>query len=234
MKASPTPKERPLLMSGPLVRATLAGTKTVTRRLVNPQPKILPGWSTRGLSEPLIDGVEFAPGTPRYLIVAADWLAQHNDEIVAKFCPHGGPGNRLWIRETMRQRDGAWTYAADGAEVSLPQDDPRIGAMLSWAHHKEGDVCVSIHMPRWASRIDLEIVSVRVERLQAITEEDAKREGVEPANLGMLADEPGCALSYVVPFRELWNEINGSRKGGATWESNPWIWRIEYVRRRPV
>jgi hypothetical protein len=169
--------ERPILFSGSMVRAILAGTKTVTRRIVR------------------------APKSMR--------------DLASLRCPYGAPGDRLWVRETWQtethpdDRDAAKvSYRADG-EV-----------------HCEGDRWTwrpSIHMPRWASRITLNVVSTRMERLHSITEEDAIAEGVDAVSV---ADVPrNGTLSRVADFAQLWQMINGKR---APWASNPPVWRVEF------
>ena len=126
---------------------------------------------------------------------------------------YGVPGDHLWVRESLRRRDDAtsfWTYAADDKAIKLPANHPDVGAMLSWAHHKEGSSCPSIHMPRWASRITLEVIELRQERLQYISEADAKAEGY---------------FSTRESFAVLWEKINGKV---APWSSNPRVWVVTF------
>jgi hypothetical protein len=239
--------ERPILFSAPMVRAILAGEKTMTRRptkeaLWNSRAdshleSVRPGWEVRGgPASTHNDWVATFIGGGT--MPGGRWLRH------AIACPFGAPGDRLWVRETMRLRDAgkrseAWTYAADGAEVSLPKGDPRIGAMLAWAHHKEGNACVSIHMPRWASRIDLEVTAVRVERLQSITEEDALAEGLRPLREQGLRTigQPGWQWGDGQgegtrdAFSVLWDDINGTK---APWAANPWVWVVSFRRVRPA
>lgn len=163
-------RERPILFSAEMIRALLAGTKTQTRRLIE---------TSHNLAE--VRGKTFDP------------RQAHHVEAMIKLGPYGLPGDRLWVRETLRRLDEGpvseqWCYA-DGVAVTLPEGDPRVPAMVSWAHHKEGDVCVSIHMPRWASRILLEVTGIRVERLHAITEKDARAEGVGVVSFERVASE---------------------------------------------
>lgn len=197
--------ERPILFSGAMVRAILAGKKTQTRRVVKPQPvEDPPGYliytDRRGLES----------GT--FVKDAGWWLN----------CPYGDIGDRLWVRETLRcAQDGTWYYAADKAALFVREQDAARAA--AWAHHKEGDVCTSIHMHRWASRLTLEIVSVRVERVQDISEADAWAEGVAPA--------PGGLWSARQSFAALWDSINA--KHGYGWEADPWVWAIEFRRGQP-
>lgn len=202
-------KERSILFSAPMVRALLAGTKTVTRRVIK-FPVLGPS-----------DGSKrrvYGPGDPA----------------LAKFSPFGNAGDRLWVRETLfRASDDCWFYKADHAPVTIDSDDPRVCAMVGWAHHKKSDTCVSIHMPRFAARITLEVTSARVERLQDITEEQAKAEGVtaDPQQ-GTMNGKP--ATLYPITHRQafiwLWDSINGKR---APWASNPWVFAVEFQRVKP-
>lgn len=234
--------ERPILFSGPMVRALLDGSKTMTRRLffalVGDRPVYGKGYPRKPRCCAW-EGTTDEDGWPLALP-----LGGKSGDFFRVPSPHGVPGDRLWVRETMRLRDAgkrseAWTYAADDAEVSLPKGDPRIGAMLAWAHHKEGNACVSIHMPRWASRIDLEVTAVRVERLQSITEEDALAEGLRPLREQGLRTigQPGWQWGDGQgegtrdAFSVLWDDINGTK---APWAANPWVWVVSFRRVRPA
>lgn len=210
-------RERPILFSAPLVRAILAGTKTVTRRPVRRENEPDPG---KVWDECLCREID--PSDTPCVVCDARFGA----------CPFGAPGDRLWGRETLRRVDSGkrterWVYGADDADVTLPHGDPRVGAMLSWAHHKESDTCVSIHMPRWASRILLEVTDVRAERLQDITEDDAQAEGIEPTNghpeRGAVF---GCGPSHREGFAQKWIDIYGRE----SWDASPWVWRIAFKR----
>lgn len=131
-------------------------------------------------------------------------------------CPYGVPGDRLWVRETC-------STSATG-EVLYRADGERDGH--TWTP--------SIHMPRWASRIDLEVTGVRVERLHDITEEDAKAEGaahrIAPGGdlAGAFAGIAG-EISYRAHFADTWREINGA----SSWDANPWVWVVSFRRVRP-
>jgi len=202
-------KERPILFSGPMVRAILDGTKTMTRRIVKPQPVLT---ETAGLAwKGGVWGMKL-DGQP------------YTDEFV-KQCPYGVPGDRLWLRETHAQAGtGRVFYRADEG-TTAPRWTP------------------AIHMPRALSRSDLEVTAVRVERLQGITEEDVRAEGVR-----LPVSEEGHPLiqvpnPYAKPVRQwtisdywrcafacLWDEINGAR---ASWASNPWVWVVSFKRVRP-
>lgn len=234
-------RERPILMSGPMVVQTLADLKTQTRRLVQPTPGRQSTWLTPELvaaspsatlawSEGRLGAeLEHPRGGP------LGWIA----------CPYGEPGDRLWVRETWRPTiahscgaghcdcaDVIVTYAADGAEVVVSEYENRPG-FDEWTMPvaaARGDV-PGIHMPRWASRILLEITEVRVERLQAIGEEDARAEGLRPHACGWSDGVNGYdTLTARQAFGELWDEINGER---APWASNPWVWAVSFRRVQP-
>lgn len=202
-------RERPILFSGPMVRAILDGRKTQTRRVVKPQPVkegnlwqlYGAGWS--GSNCPVMPG--------------------HS---LASRGPFGGPGDRLWVRETWapmcRTADPHCWCADDPArqrnhfvEYRADTNDPYPG---EWpAEDARGYVDApkwrpSIHMPRWASRLTLEVTGVRVERLRDINGDDIAREGIET---GLPA------------FRTLWNSLNKAR--GYGWDANPWVWVIDFA-----
>ena len=208
-----TVRERPILFSGPMVKAILEGRKTMTRRVVKPQP------------EDDIDGARLRACAPMrrgsYEFVGNPTLSPPCE---ISLRPFAFPGDRLWVRETMFFHDTCgWRYSADNAAVSLHKDSPHVSAMYSWAHHSDvgiGGCCRSIHMPRWASRLTLEVVRVRVERLQEISEQDAQAEGAE-------YDSLGGARGYRDCFEIGWNHINGKR---APWASNPWVWALTFRR----
>jgi len=238
----PKIRERPILFSAPMARAILAGTKTQTRRVVKP-PR---GHELANLryseEDDRYSGRHDDPaswGYPFYEDSApaalSDWL---------NLCPYGQPGNRLYVRETWRvgarwddskpsdippngctvlYRAGGFTTNGDngerihGGECSNPD----------WA----GKTRTAIHMPRWASRIDLEITGVRVERLNAISEADAAAEGTSCYVCGGPMDgssEEDChcfhAKAKPSDFRALWESINGLE----SWGQNPWVWVIQF------
>lgn len=230
---APKPKSRPILMSGPMVMAILEGRKTVTRRVIEPQPH--PGkYGDRSLIGPDVVG---QLGTGDYHV----WTPRSGDQRGSTIpltkscmyrlwdaCPYGASGDQLWVREALRGgRQSFLRYDADDAFVE-PVESPRRRA---WARRWRKDFeekVPSIHMPRWASRITLEVTGVRVERLQDISEEDAKAEGAEPkrpAGAAVVVDAP-VVLSHVVGFRELWCSISGAD----SWDANPWVWAISFER----
>jgi hypothetical protein len=144
-------------------------------------------------------------------------------------CPHGQPGDRLWVRESLAATRDAhgyivdWHYAANGAKVPrMPGLSPDFNDAMAFAHLARKAV-PSIHMPRWASRISLEITGVRVERLLAISEADAEAEGVDFLRHVPDADETLDARGL---FRCLWDGLNESR--GCGWITNPWVWVVEF------
>ena len=215
-------KERPILFSAPMVRATLDGRKVQTRRIVRNDAKVCAACFTEAVPHNDGDGGMGIFGSDPYLRVAA---CDHNDRMGERIrCPHGVPGDRLWVRETWckigETATGVKTiaYRAD--------DDIELAGGLRWIP--------SIHMPRWASRIDLEITAVRVERLQEITEEDARAEGVTTGELmpATINGERGQMMIFDPrkAFAMLWDSINAKR---APWASNPWAWVIEFRRVRP-
>lgn len=189
-------KERPILFSSPMVRALLDGRKTVTRRVVKLPTSLIDGDLENAVPD-LMFGV-----TPGLHIPMPDGSQQRLRN------PWGWPDPcRLWVRETWQDPQGLRlpVYRADDA--------------TAWQHLKWRP---SIFMPRWASRILLEIVSVRVERLQSIIESDAMAEGAEP----VLVPPDGGSCPYIEGYRDLWESINGP----GSWELNPWVWVIEFKR----
>lgn len=222
-------KERPILMSAPMVRAILAGTKTQTRRVVKPQP----------FDGPLELAVHLARrGHYRWFDESAErgWS-----------CPYGQPGDRLWVRETFQAlsaddvdvyRDNWWALCdyktGKGYKVSYPATDG-IKEFVTMDDDISQACSPSIHMPRWASRITLEITGVRVERLQDISEADALAEGINRIAHGRegyfyhaTRTEPH-PRNWCFPdgaYRELWEQINGP----GSWDANPWVWVVEFRR----
>lgn len=213
-------KERPILFSAPMVRALLAGTKTQTRRVMPHQPpEILPGYLAKVYWPARDRHMTSDPESAAYLQFErpGDYDGMHVMRDGFGFrCPYGQPGDRLWVRETHApQADcwGSWERWMKGAGGPGPiihyaadiADKPFIE---KWRP--------SIHMPRWASRITLEVTGVRVERLQDISEEDAKAEGV-------VWEQGQTAINV---FETLWESINDP----GSWEANPWVWVVEFKR----
>ena len=235
----PEIKERPILFSAPMVRAILEDRKTVTRRVVKgfqipTEDTAIPvgdrqRWSAIGQKDPRYGFCVFGSTEAE--------CAKELEEYAP--CPYGRPGDRLWVRETFMDLRGTgvehrptpdsplqrYAYAAECPPGS-GSDEARKDFGLKWKP--------SIHMPRAACRIMLEITVVRVERLQDISEEQARAEGVR-----LMRDGSGTWVSREGPgklvtpwptakeaFGDLWNSINGPR----AWEANPWVWVVEFKR----
>lgn len=209
-----TPRVRPIILSGPSVRATLDGRKTQTRRV----------------AMHAIRGVQLAR-------LAADPAP----DVAA--CPYGQPGDRLWVRETFRVYEGmqsvdwmGWEW--DLLEGPLPKSrDHGMGYSLSVEYRADDPDeperepwRPSIFMPRWASRLTLELTAIRVELLQDISAEDALAEGIErdddEANAGQYWREATGAR-----YADRWDELN--RERGFGWDLNPWVWALEFRRVQP-
>ncbi len=201
--------DRPMLFSAPMVRAILDGTKTQTRRIVKPQPAFDAlrehfTWDNGRVS------TSWSGGRPQ----AAALLGLRGNS------PYGIPGDRLWVRETFGVLTGAghrYVYRADGDEPKQAFYPDETIPDMRWTP--------SIHMPRRASRITLEVTEVRVERLNAITQADARAEGVADFDVwGDLTDTDRAGPRGA--FEALWNSINGP----TSWDANPWVWVISFKR----
>ncbi|HDT2074705.1 MULTISPECIES: hypothetical protein [Enterobacter] len=191
-------KERGMIFNSEMVRAILDGRKTQTRRIIKPQP------------------VMYEPGQS---IHVSDMI---ND---ALRCPFGSVGDRIWVRET-------WAEAGAGApdlklyRANYPEHVP--------AHYEnvppvdEIRWTPSIHMPRWASRITLEIVGVRVERLQDISQADAVAEGAPQSHpsIDAVSQQHGFPDFSRSWYGQTWQSIYGAE----SWQFNPWVWVIEFKR----
>lgn len=219
-------RERPIIFSGPMVKAILEDRKSQTRRVIKPQPEFNGktwSWHPKANGETAI-------------ITPGDWATSPS---MPKYCPYGQPGDRLWVRETFAEREHntqtvsetTVLYRADGrAEIFSSKGRSAssvdvLGAPDKWKP--------PIFMPRWASRITLEITDIRVERLHEISETDAIAEGVR-----LLRDDSGSFAgregpgNLVTPwltakeaFADKWDTINGKR---APWSSNPWCWVLSF------
>lgn len=208
-------RERPILFSGRLVRAILEGRKSVTRRVVKQQPQ--DKWG---------QGVHQSDG----LFRVHGRFSQLDGYVL---CPYGAPGDRLWVRETHAIIPAtAYVMSNDDGQPIAHRTAGDWWAVYreGWTRCPPGRWCPSIHMPRWASRISLEVTEVCVERLCEITDADAIAEGVEPVTAGQDVDIDGYWWNGrpVERFRELWNEINAPR--GFGWNANPWVWVIRFRR----
>ena len=219
--------EHPILFSGEMVRAILENRKTQTRRVMK--------WVLGG------DVVDHQLTNDNILYM------EHlggGSTFRPRACPYGVSGDRLWVRETfvLERWDDEPKPPTDRVLFHHERDlkDEYDNEYWWWPHYKATDQapdlfyendemdepqckwCPSIHMPRWASRIQLEIVKVRVERVQEISQEDAKAEGVSAWR------ETVNGTTYIPEYSLLWDSINSKR--GYTWKSNPWVWVIEFKR----
>lgn len=210
-----------------MVRALLAGAKSQTRRIMKPQPSDV--WTPFSWGEVhRMRDDEFVMKNGGPVVVGHGPSNEWGTEAYA--CPYGVPGDRLWVRETLRSapwRDfDAMTYAADGEHV-WDLDNP-----CRWAWKRSA--LPSIHMPRLASRITREITEIRVQRLQDISEEDALAEGVTPPSTNTAGSlffvwsgiDPMSAKSA---YATLWEEINGR----GSWDANPWCWCVSFRKVSP-
>lgn len=213
-------RERPILFSAPMVRAILEGRKTMTRRALNERDlAMFKAAADMGECGRFLDGQPITPGDRKY----------HSMQ-----CRYGEPGDRLYVRETWH------TDEPDLQRARAMHEDVMSASPIYYRADPSNDDagCIwrpSIHMPRWASRILLEITSTRVERLHEITEEDATAEGVffEVASRSAWHDylrstehEVETVTSAVKSFQSLWSSINGEE----SWEANPWVWVVNFRR----
>jgi len=209
-------KERPILFSGPMVRAIFDGQKTQTRRVVKYIPDLgePENWCCDNIDE------EF------FIRLAGNYR---------RYCPYGVPGDRLWVRETFYAW-GKWETYLDGKKdrrrfldhtdekhpIKYPATE---GNRFYQGPANGGDdyhCRPSIFMKRKYSRIALEVTGVRVERVQDISDCDSLAEGIKPLDV--------AARGYIdarVAFRVLWDSINAKR--GYSWDTNPWVWAVEFM-----
>jgi hypothetical protein len=215
-------KERPILFSAPMVRALLDGSKTQTRRIVQPHR-----------CDDAFVLLDHGDGWWPYR--SEDGESANIDNMEYPFnCPYGNPGERLWVRETHRPIFGqtcgliAVDYRADPRErwERLGDSPDSLVKPTKWVP--------SIHMRREYSRILLEIVSVRVERLNDCSATDAVAEGIRRVGPGFErwhpdpadVDHTGSTQDPVLAYRGLWESINGA----GSWATNPWVWVVEFNR----
>lgn len=223
--------ERPMIFNSEMVRAILDGRKTQTRRVIKPQPKFKYHkvcnkevwcwkqyvWGKDGLS-------------PNVLSIGSN-------------CPYGKVGDVLWVKEKYRVAslvssncDGTTTF-----DIQFADDSYKRVSEIEPSSKPAGRWYSSIFMPKWATRIWLEITGIRVERVQDISEKDAKAEGIKPypndipitvqgigAGCEGYIAEVGKLTKHKLAFCELWDSINAKR--GFGWDKNPWVWVIEFKR----
>ena len=238
-------KETPLLMRGPLVLQTLAGLKSQTRRIngleeLNRYPGSLSGSGAacdlgyKGLCPSayyIKDKAAYRknPGAFHYFVGESD----RSINIIPLKCPYGGIGDRLWVKENAYITPKRWADRASDCNARDADGDPRIvgyassmdGESVRCAEDYKVKLSPSIFMPRWASRLTLEIVEVRVERVQDISEEDARAEGCDGnCPIGYIPAHQKAPCTY--HFAQLWDSINATRGHG--WEKNDWVWVVVF------
>ncbi|WP_432783671.1 hypothetical protein QZH45_09460 [Pseudomonas corrugata] len=210
-------KERPILFSAPMVRAILEDRKTVTRRACKPQPSANAHTTS-------------AEGKPM-----GAWWETGKD---VNRCPYGKPGDRLWVREAWVADAQVDAIAPRDLSQGEPIRYPADGAVrqTGCSMLTPGKGRPSIHMPRWASRILLEITAVRIERLQDISDAQIEREGID---LDALTDgqdrydmcHAGSGVEGRPTLRTAWHDLWVST--GGDWDANPWVWVVEFKRVQP-
>lgn len=245
-------KERPILFSGPMVRAILDGRKVQTRRVVKPQP------SADFMPEVGIGNRTMVDGDGEAFPGPAEFAAYDENEFYR--CPYGQPGDRLWVKETWHT-----DYPWNGTKPTMVPETAAIHYAATSENFTGRVLRPCLFMRRWMSRITLEITAVRVERLQEITKADAEAEGLADSysigtyqitgdrftaevvedffggipkvgehwqgqNIQHVMYRPPVLLNTARDnYRELWGHINGPD----SWEANPWVWVVEFRRVRP-
>lgn len=210
-----------MIFNGEMVRAILDGRKTQTRRIMKPQP------------EPCPRGGHWWPSNVFKTMLHVEEEMQNGKGgwggLVGDACPFGDVGDRIWVRETWAEA-GASAPDLKLYRANYPEHVPSIYENVPPA--EEIRWTPSIHMPRTASRIQMEITDVRVERLNAISEEDAEAEGIDMEALYDSQDCYDCIADHNMTgrptvtgaFKYLWESIYGEEG----WKSNPWVWVIEF------
>jgi hypothetical protein len=216
-------KERPIIFGADSVKSIFAGHKTQTRRVMKPQAEFR--------------SVDFGIGPDRWQKVwmfdpgpKVDFRLSIGDPRVLNYCPYGEVGGHLWVREAWGDVTGAFqSHECEDPQVWAYRADEAVHNSNAFLEHMSdsGIVCnrwrSPIFMPRWMSRLTLEITNVRVERLKEITEGDVEAEGVRPSN-------PACGVTCARDlFKQVWDWLNAKR--GFGWDKNPWVWVIEFKRK---
>ncbi|HBQ8759856.1 TPA: morphogenetic protein [Klebsiella quasipneumoniae] len=195
-------KERGMIFNAEMVRALLDGRKTQTRRIIK-------------------DCTVGRDPISKFIKIGKKFIGCYPEdvpELIRECCPYGVPGDRIWVRETWARYNIDQNIHDIAYRATTPADWP-----------EEGRWRPSIHMPRWASRIVLEITDVRVEQLNAISQEDAQAEGMELTGWRPTYSDPDSGGEVMTPydnFAELWSSIYGDE----SWKANPWVWVIEFKR----
>ena len=211
--------ERPILFSGPMVRAILDGRKTQTRRVLKPQPVPVGGPFYR----------------PSPMVAPREWhsVSKEGNIVNIQKLPYA-EGTELWVREAWRT--GIEVEHVKPSEIGYTRpvryeaDDsvqPDVDGCAKIPTSRFGKLRPGMFMPRWASRITLRVTAVKVERLQDISEEDALAEGV-----GIMDPHhppPPIRATYAEMYRDLWTSINGP----GSWDANPWVVAYSFERVLP-
>ena len=255
-------KEHPINLTAHEVLAILAGRMTQIRRPVKPQPVVKPGWSKRD-ARAAVDGIEFHHGKSTFGIYAEDYVPLYTDDIVSRYAPWK-LGDRLWAREAWRSWKRSCTnedvgynhvcgphcnqtyvaYAATPRQGYRPVPDRAQITYLDETTPLESNPRLrgpwrsSVHMSRWASRITLEVTDLRAERVQAITEEDAKACGAVPfftqlpcigRDQCLTTGERAIDAEHRAGFAVWWDEVHGD-DANMLWKSDPWVWVANFRR----
>ena len=224
--------ERPILFSSSMVLALLAGTKTQTRRIVKGTVEDVrnPEWyGERRLVHSLRCQRPFCETVDDYALACGGYDCEADGRTDRS--PYGSSGDRLWVKEThaIVPRTAYWH------DLSIPHVEREHEWAIyraNWERTAPSRWRPSIHMPRWASRLTLEITGVRVERLQGITQADARAEGVVDTSGAWEIDGPLTDSDRAGPrgaYEALWESINGE----GSWDANPWVWKITFKRVTP-
>lgn len=245
--------ERPILFQGAMIRALLAGTKSQTRRAIKPQPPAECGihymlgnesWLPHEKRSPLRHTWE-AWGGPLYRDRPAKHLCGSHDVR----CPYGAPGDRLWVRESFAFTDahepkyeGSIEYRADNKCMAVSSNE-----LFDVPHNCDprpfdGPWSPSIHMPRWASRILLEVTEVRAQRLQEISEVDAVAEGLTFSAQARKSEScmgiyecrmPDGLVHFDASAVSLYRKLSEQINGAGSWDANPWVWAVSFRQAAP-
>lgn len=208
--------DRPILFSAPMVRALLDGRKTQTRRVLKPQPEPFVVTSTGAECEVAAEHIQ-GDRLPRIRL----------GNVITRQEIRFAVGDRLWVRETFRVREGGIIRDGAGGQMDYVEPEVVYGADVGLQAGKRrgqlGEIWKpAIHLPRWASRLTLTVTSVRVQRLQEISEEDAKAEA---------PDDRHSNPVYRERFWDLWGRLHGP----GAWDANPWVVALTFtVARRNI
>jgi hypothetical protein len=223
-------KERPIIFTGEMVRGIIEERKTMTRRAIKPQP-IYEGEHSYGDSWAWKKGIDWFSGVTTLQLTSKAGLL-HEDRN-----PYGQPGDRLWVRETwgIGTRSDPFQGWRDGIEYRVDEvylddiDDLPLYPIpegVEYEQYETNGWRPPIHMPRWASRILLEVTSVRVEHIQDITLDEIRSEGILDARPSTVRF--GDTPTLQTQFANLWDSINA--KHGCGWGVNPWVWVVGFMK----